>query len=190
MEIGDLRLPGSAARVLASGLLLLGVALPAAADWRIYTSADLGYSIATADADGVLNFAPPTINLGGDDTDVSPFLGGAVGLAIPMDEIAPVELPWGWRLPDWDVRGEVEAVGLRSYDLKTDPIAAGRAKVLTEMDVWTVMGNFWLDVPMRGLYRPISWTSSRLFGRWRLRTLKYILDRSRPPATPTQSPCG
>ena len=95
-----------------------------------------------------------------------------------MDEIAPVELPWGWRLPDWDVRGEVEAVGLRSYDLKTDPIAAGRAKVLTEMDVWTVMGNVWLDVPMRGLYRPISWTSSRLFGRWRLRTLKYILDRS------------
>jgi hypothetical protein len=151
---------------------------PASADWRLYTSADLGYSIMNADVDGEINFDPPTFNIGGSDTDVSPLLGGTVGIAIPMDEIAPLELPRGWRLPTWDVRAEIEATGLRSYDIRTRPIVAGNADVLTEADVWTLTTNFWLDMPMRSLYRPISWTTSRLFGRWRLRTLKYALDRS------------
>ncbi len=161
--------------LLAAGLLL-ALAAPAHADWRLYMSADLGYSIADSTVEGEINFNPPTFNIGGSDTDVSPLLGGAVGIAIPMDEIAPVEMP-RW-VPDWDVRGEVEAVGLRSYDFRTRPIVPGNAKVSTELDVWTVMGNFYLDVPLSGLYRPISWTTSRLFGRWRLRTLKYALDRT------------
>jgi hypothetical protein len=157
---------------------LFAIATPAAADWRLYVQGELGYSTMETDVDGEINFNPPTFNIGGSDTDVSPLLGFTVGIAIPMDEIAPIELPRGWRLPDWDVRGEIELVGLRSYDLRTDPIVAGNANVLTEVDNWTLMGNFWLDVPLRGLYRPISWVSSRLFGRWRLRTLKYALDRT------------
>ncbi len=175
---GDHRLGRCLLGLAALVLGLTGLAEPASADWRLYTTADIGYSVAIGDADGVIDFAPPTLNLGGDDTDVSPLVGGAFGIAIPMDEIAPIELPRGWRLPDWDVRGEIEAIGLREYEFKTDPVAAGQGRVLTEVDNWTVMANFWVDVPLRGLYRPISWTSSRLFGRWRLRTLKYALDRT------------
>jgi hypothetical protein len=166
----------------ASGTLLalwvVCLAAPAAADWRIYTSADLGYSVAEGKADGVINFDPPTFNLGGKDTDVSPLLGAAFGLAVPMDEIAPLELPRGWRLPSWDMRLEVEAVGLRNYKFKTSPVAPGSGPIITEVDSWSVMTNLWMDLPLRGLYRPISWTTSRLFGRWRLRTLKYVLDRT------------
>ena len=167
--------PGRLLALLA-GLVCMVAAAPAGADWRLYTSADLGYSIADSTVKGEINFDPPTFDIGGSDMDVSPLLGGAFGIAIPMDEIAPVEMP-RW-VPDWDVRGEVEAVGLRSYDFRTRPIVPGNAKVSTELDVWTVMANVYLDVPMRGLYRPISWTTSRLFGRWRLRTLKYALDRT------------
>lgn len=160
-------------------VLALGIAAfaaPASADWRLYGSADLGYSIGKTSVDGDINFDPPNLPIRGSDTDVSPLLGGAFGVAIPMDELAPVEVP-RW-LPDWDVRGEIEAVGLRSYDFRTRPIVPGNAKVNTDLDVWTVMANVYVDVPMRGLYRPISWTTSRLFGRWRLRTLKYVLDRT------------
>jgi len=161
--------------VLAVGLLALPRA--AGADWRIYTSGDLGYSISKGEASGQVVIAQ-TIGLGGSSTDVSPLLGGAVGLAVPMDEIAPIELPRGWHLPSWDVRGEIEAVGLRNFKYTTDPIVTNEGRIVTEIDCWTVMGNFALDVPLRGLYRPISWTSARLFGRWRLRTLKEILDRT------------
>jgi hypothetical protein len=170
---------GGAGRVGLAAVVLLVLALPASAEWRIYTSADLGYSVSKGEADGQVEFANGlTVPLGGNDTDVSPFLGGAIGLAIPMDEIASFEMPRGWRLPDWDVRAEIEAIGLRNYKYKTDSIGANSGDLLTELDSWSVMSNFWLDVPLRGLYRPISWTSARLFGRWRLRWLKHALDRT------------
>jgi opacity protein-like surface antigen len=164
------------------GMVSLAASTATAADWRVYTSAGLGYSAAEGSADGrIIDNGGGQFPLGGSDTDVSPLLGGAVGLAVPMDQIAPIELPFGWRLPEWDVRAEIEAVGLRSYQFKTDPIQPGSqtaGPILTDLDTWSVMGNFWLDVPLRGLYKPISWTSARLFGRWRLRTLKKALDRT------------
>lgn len=162
--------------------LALGVALadsPATADWRIYTSGDLGYSVSRGQADGLIDFGTGTLKLGGRDTDVSPLLGGAVGLAIPMNEIGPLVLPRGWRLPEWKVRAEIEAVGLREYEFKTTRAGAGGGPTLTfltEVKNWSLMSNFAVDLPLRGLYRPISWTSSRLFGRWRLHTLKRVLD--------------
>jgi opacity protein-like surface antigen len=165
-------------RALAMALgALAGMAQPASADWRLYAAGDLGYSVSEGSASGEVEIGP-TFDLGGDDTAVSPLLGGAFGLAVPMDEIAPLELPRGWRLPDWDVRAEIEAVGLREYKYSTDPIVTGEGKVQTKLETWSLFTNFSLDVPLRGLYRPISWTSARLFGRWRLRTLKLILDRT------------
>ena len=165
---------------VASLLAAVAIASPASADWRLYVSGDLGYSVADADASGSVNFPDPAPDfpIRGDDTDVSPLLGGAFGVAIPMNEAAPIEMPRGWRLPDWDMRVELEAVGLREYDFKTTPLTNNTGPIVTEVDIWSLTSNFWLDVPMRGLYRPISWTSSRLFGRWRLRSLKYVLDRT------------
>lgn len=161
---------------LAIALAVTLAAGPAGADWRVYVSGDLGYSAAVGRADGFINFAPPSFELGGKDTDVSPLLGGAVGVAIPMDEVAPLQLPRGWRLPDWDVSLELEAVGLREYEFKTAPVVASSGPILTEVETWSLMTNVSVDLPLAGLYRPISWTSSRLFGRWRLRTLKQVLD--------------
>lgn len=165
-----------------TGLAVLTLATPAAAQWSVYSSADLGFSIADATGDGTIDTAGGTFTLGGDDTDVSPFLGGAIGLRVPLSEATP------WSTPRWlegfALREELEIVGLRNYKLSTDPpeqngtpVASG-GKTITEIDTWSVMVNTWLDVPLDGLYRPISWTSARLFGRWRLRTLKQILERT------------
>jgi opacity protein-like surface antigen len=182
-KTGDRCLPTGLRVLVVLGVLWLLAPAATASDWRVYVSAGLGYSAAEGSADGriTLNNGGGLFELGGSDTDVSPLLGGAVGVAIPMDQIAPLELPRGWRLPDWDVRAEIEAVGLRSYQFKTDPIQPGSqtaGPILTELDTWSLMTNFWLDVPLRGLYKPISWTSARLFGRWRLRTLKQVLART------------
>jgi hypothetical protein len=167
-------------------LLAIAIATPASADWTVYASADVGFSIAEATADGQIQTAalPPldVQGLGGDDIDVSPFLGGAIGLEVPISEITP------WVLPRWvdgfALREEVEVVGLRNYKFTTDrPDIQGvsvtaSGKVLTEVEMWTVMVNTWLDIPLDGLYRPISWTSARLFGRWRLSALKQILAKT------------
>ena len=167
--------------VVLATIALLWAAEPASAEWRVYTSADLGYSASKGQAGGQVQ-SGQLFTLGGSDTGVSPLLGLAFGLAVPMDEIAPIELPRGWRLPDWDVRAEIEAIGLRNFKYTTNPIVQNSAQnsgdLLTELDSWSLMANFWLDVPLRGLYKPISWTSARLFGRWRLRTLKRTLDRT------------
>jgi hypothetical protein len=166
-----------------AALLAGAIAAPASAEWRVYTSADLGFSIAEADGSGRINSAAPlTFTLGGDDNDVSPFLGGAIGLAVPFGEATP------WTLPRWlskfRLREEVEVVGLRNYKFTTDqpelngmPVVLS-GKVQTELDMWSVMVNTWLDIPLDGLYRPISWTSARLFGRWRLASLKRVLERT------------
>ncbi len=162
---------------LAASVIALLLAAPATADWRIYVSGDLGFSVAIAEASGQVDIGgirPIT----GEDTAVSPSLGGAVGLAVPMDEIAAWELPRGWRFPDWDVRLEAEAIGLRNYKFLTDRLALMTGSIPSEIDSWTVMTNLWVDVPLRGLYKPISWTTARLFGRWRLRTLKQVLDKT------------
>jgi hypothetical protein len=158
--------------------LVLGVAAPASADWNVYMSGGLGYSVMDGSAKGsVQDNIIGVRDIKGSDTDVSPILAGAVGLSSPMDELLPLQ----WRLPDWRVRAELEAVGLREYELSTDPITVGvnqTGKVRSKIESWSFMTNFFLDLPMGGLYRPISWTSARLFGRWRLQTLKHVLDRT------------
>ena len=162
---------------LGAAVIAILLAAPAAAEWRVYGAADLGFSVSKGKASGEVEIAQ-IFTLGGSDTDVSPFIGGAVGLAVPMDEISAWELPRGWRLPDWDIRLEAEATGLRDYKFTTDSIAPTSGPIQTELKSWSVMSNLWIDVPLRGLYRPISWTTARLFGRWRLRTLKHFLDRA------------
>ncbi len=169
----------AAGRVVAAIALLMATAAvaPAQADWTVYASGDLGYSALKGSVDGFLNQGPGRA-FNGNDTTVSPLIGGAVGLAVPMNEAMAWQLPWHWQLPDWRVRAELEAVGLRDYDVITKPIANNTGPVVTVVESWSLMTNFFLDVPLRGLYRPISWTTSRLFGRWRLPLLKDTLKRT------------
>jgi hypothetical protein len=79
---------------------------------------------------------------------------GAVGLKIPMDELLPREWLFDVRLPDWPVRFELEAAGLREFELETN---LGAVDLFSTMKVTTVMVNSWLDIPLVQLWRPVQY---------------------------------
>jgi hypothetical protein len=89
----------------------------------------------------------------GSDSDSSPTYGGSFGVALPLQS-----MPWRWEesfaLPDWTARIELEGLGGRDYELQT----RGADAYLSEVTSWTLMNNFWMDVPLDA---PIA----RLFGR-------------------------
>jgi hypothetical protein len=158
------------------------VASPAGATWRLYTSGEFGYSISKAKVSGSADILDPAVPFSGRDKDVSPLIGGAIGVEIPMFELTPWRMPYDIRLPDWPVRFEFEVSGLRDYELETDGLfAAGPTSdpFNTDIKAWTFMTNVWLDVPLRGLYRPISATTGFLFGAPRLPRFRRLLQ----PAT-------
>ncbi len=125
-----------------------------AADWRLYVQGGLGLSGAEVDTDGQ---ADTTLRLKGKDTDSSPLLDAAFGLEVPMDELVPREFLLKVRLPDWPVRLEVEAAGLREWEFRT--VAAGE-DYFTELEATTVLFNSWVDMPLVSLYKPVQY----LFG--------------------------
>ncbi len=135
---------------------LLGSLVPgrSLADWSVYIAPGLGISYADLDTDGSTN-TPPIVSIGGSDGDASPLLEFAVGLEVPMDELVPREWLLDVRLPDWPVRLEFEAAGLRKYEFKTkaDPDA-----FFTELEATTFFTNLWLDIPLTAIYRPIQYT--------------------------------
>jgi hypothetical protein len=101
--------------------------------------------------------------------DSSPLLSGAFGIAIPLDEVTPWEFPYDVRLPHWPFRFEMEFTGLRHFAGRSNGFA-----IPTDMsgstDSWSMMFDFWQDVPMRGLNGPMA----RAFGRtprWLVKTL-------------------
>lgn len=169
--------PAFAIAGLATVLL---AASPAHATWRLYLSGDVGYSVGIGTVDGVSDFIPPDpVPLTGDDSDVSPLVGGAFGIEIPMDELTPWRMPRNWRLPDWPVRFELEAVGLREWEWKTPgqtPGAPLDRPFNTKAKSWSVMTNLWLDIPLRGLHRPIAATSRVVTRRSRLPRVKRFLE--------------
>ncbi len=163
-------------------LMCLGAA-PAHATWQLYVGGDFGYSIAKEKVRGNADIAALDGNrspFSGKDDDVSPEMGGTFGVEIPMFEVTPWDLPGDRRLPDWPVRFEVEASGLREYRPATAGlrlVGGNGNTVHSKVKTWMFMNNLWLDVPLRGLYRPISATSGFLFDKPRLPTLKRGLDR-------------
>jgi len=140
--------------LFASGLLWLGLASPAAADWKVYVAPGLGISAASVDTDGQASVAPVT-QLFGKDNDASPELDLAVGLEVPMDELVPREWLLDVRLPNWPVRFELEAAGLREYEFRT---VAGGEDFFTDFEATTLFTNFWLDIPLVDAYRPVQYT--------------------------------
>lgn len=141
-----------------------------AADWEVYIAGGLGISLAEGNAVGQQSVGP-TI-LGGEDTDSSPMVDGVVGLEIPMDEIVPREMLLDVRLPDWPVRVELEAAGLREHELRT---FAGPQLFFTELETTTLFLNAWLGIPLTSIYRPIQYT----FGLGRQPRIRQLLE----PAT-------
>jgi len=138
------------------GVLLVGLlaAGQSAADWNVYVAPGLGISGASIETDGRTN-TPPIVLLGGSDDDSSPLLDFAVGLEVPMDELVPREWLLDVRLPDWPVRFELEAAGLREYEFRTN---AGPDAFFTELKATTLFVNTWVDIPLITIYRPIQYT--------------------------------
>lgn len=163
-----------------AGALLVLLAQPAHATWQLYGSFDFGYSIGEQKVKGNADVSDPSGDrepFSGTDDDVSPEIGGAIGVEIPMVELTPWELPWDARLPDWPVRFELEASGLREYRPETAGLFDGDGNdVNTRVETWMLMTNAWIDFPLRFLYTPISATSSLLFREPRLPAVKRFLD--------------
>lgn len=132
---------------LAAALLLA----PEAHAADIYLSGGLGNSTGAGSADVETDFYTAS----GDDEDSAPTYGGTIGLAFAMDEALPAIKTF--ELPSWIVRTELEYMMGRDYELKSDGAAANDF-FLSEVDAWTVMPNFSVEVPLR---EPIAW----LFGR-------------------------
>ena len=154
--------------VLGCLLALSGlVAGESAADWEVYVAGGLGISSADVEADG---FVPNgSIVLSGVASDASPLVDGAVGLAIPMDELVPREYLADVRLPNWPVRFEMEAAGLREYEVDT---VRGAAPYFSKISATTLMWNVWNDIPMVQVLRPIQYT----FGLGRQPRLRQWLE--------------
>lgn len=164
---------------LTCGALLLGAATPASATWQLYMSGDFGYSIAESKLRGEVDLAGEMTRFSGKDTDVSPAVGGAFGVEIPMFELTPWRMPFDWRLPEWPVRFEFEASGLREYRPKTDGLVVlgdVTDPFHSKVKAWTFMNNVWVDIPLRGLYRPLSATNERVLGDTRMPRLKRFLE--------------
>ncbi len=134
------------------GSLLFGAG-ESSADWRLYVQGGLGISGAEVDTDGQADIS----SLVGKDNDSSPLLDAAFGLEVPMDELVPREFLLKVRLPDWPVRLEIEAAGLREWEFRT---VAGGEDFFTELNATTVLFNSWVDMPLVSLYKPVQY----LFG--------------------------
>ena len=141
-------------RLVSMCSLLVLFATESAADWKLYVSGGLGISGSIVDTDGSVP-GTPIIPLTGDDGDSSPLVDGAFGLEIPMNELVPREYLVDMRLPSWSTRFELEAAGLREYEIET---AAGATNFYSTLNVTTVMVNTWLDIPLTAIYRPVQYT--------------------------------
>lgn len=155
--------------IFASGLMLL-LASGARADWRVYVAADFGISTSETETNGSFDTGTGVFDLDGMDNDSSPLLGGAVGIAIPMNELLPREWLLDLRLPDWPLRFELEGAGLREYEFST--LGLNGTTFFTEVEVSTFFFNTWVDVPVLSAYQPIQY----LFGLGRQPRLRQILE--------------
>lgn len=154
----------SALGALAGAALVWTAPDPAGAA-ELYLAGDIGISSIDAEGDG-FNSVVDIAN-SGESSDSSPVYGVALGMAFPLDSAIPArlripdfEIPY-WpgralrfrgsedvRLPDWDVRFEVEHLRGRDVELAT-PSFAALEPYRSDVGSWSVMGKLRLDVPVR-----------------------------------------
>ena len=106
----------------------------------------------------------------GSYSDSSPLIAGAVGFSIPLDELTAWELPYDLRLPDWRLRFEAEATGLRSFE---GVFGTGAFKTFGSTDSWSVVFDLWQNVPLSGLGRVLNMLPGRT-PRWVTRGLDQV----------------
>jgi hypothetical protein len=133
-----------------AGWLLVAAPVEAA---EIYLSGALGNASTQGEADADYDIGETA---GGEDTDSSPAFGGTLGLAFPIDEALPAIKEF--EMPSWIVRTEMEFMTGRDNELSTDAVGAGD-KQFSEVDAWTLMPNFTLEVPIR---EPVRWAFGRV----------------------------
>ena len=150
------------------GAIGLLVSSQATADWDVYVSGGLGISGNLLETQGLQSGQV----LGGEDSDTSTLIDGAVGLEIPMDELVPREWLTDIRLPAWPVRFEIEAAGLREYELRT---FAAADVFFTELEATTLFFNTWVDFPLVEVARPFQY----LFGLGRQPRVRQWLEPGR-----------
>jgi opacity protein-like surface antigen len=133
----------------AAGVLIAIFAAAPALAGDLYVSGRLGVSGATGDTGGstIFGFSPS-----GSDSDSSPVWGTALGLEYRLDE--PIPSATDSALADWRLRLELEGLGGRDYELRTQ----GADPFFTEATAWTVMQNLWVDLPLHSAV-------TSLFGR-------------------------
>jgi len=151
-------------RLYLAVLILVLMAVPggASASWLLYVSGELGTASGTTNVSGSSDLANRAF--AGSYTDSSPLIGGAVGVAIPLNEMTPWELPYDLRLPTWPLRFEASATGLRSFEGLTNGPTL-QSKNFGGTSTWSVVFNLWQDFPLSGLSRPLSWLPGRT-PRW------------------------
>jgi opacity protein-like surface antigen len=97
--------------------------------------------------------SPVSFELSDDDVDSSPALGGAFGFQFLLGDVItrkirlPEVIKWEPKLPNFNVRFEIEGAGGRDYELKTDGFAAS-TPYHSEVKSWSVMVNNWLELPV------------------------------------------
>lgn len=163
--MGRIRMGSGVAALVGTLVLAAG---EGAAEWKVYVQGGIGLSGAEVDTDGQAGNAPVT-RLIGKDHDSSPLLDAAAGIEVPMDELVPREFLLKVRLPDWPVRSEIEAAGLREYEFST---VAGGERFFTELKATTVLFNQWVDVPLVSIAKPFQY----LFGLGRQPRLRRWLE--------------
>lgn len=146
-----------------------GFAPNAKADVDFYVAPQFGISSIISEIDGVVPGALVPLTFSGEDDDASPLLGGAIGLEMPMDEMLPREWLADIRLPNWPVRFEIEASGLREYDLVTKRFSD---RFFSEITSTTTFANAWVDIPMMTMWRPFQY----VFGLGRQPRLRSWLE--------------
>lgn len=141
-------------RILGTATLLLGLLSAEPSDaGELYISGLTGISAGVGTVDGENDFAFGGFNLSGDDVDSSPALGGALGFQFLLGDVInreirlPKAIPWKLRMPNFNVRFEIEGVGARDYELKTDGFTVN-TPYHSEVTSWSMMINNWLEMPV------------------------------------------
>lgn len=135
-----------------AGLLIGLLAASAAAAGELYLLGMSGISGGVG-ADSVDVETPVSFELKGRNVDSSPALGGAIGFQFLLGDVItrqirlPEVIPWEPKLPNFNVRFEIEGVGGRDYELKTDGFTAS-TPFHTEVTSWSLMINNWLELPV------------------------------------------
>lgn len=148
----------------ASALFLLGTWVVGSTQaGEFYINGLIGISGGSGSITG--NNTLANFDLGGESSDSSPALGAAVGFQFLLGDVMnrdirlPNAIPWNPRIPNFNIRFEIEGIAGRDYELKT-PGFNSSTPYYTDVNSWSIMFNWVWELPLYPMTRA-------LFGRVR-----------------------